>query len=380
MSGNPNTTHAAHDQPSSSDTATPTAPTTKTKRPPRPLRWKLRLTIYGSIIASALIAHHVMFRMPGTSHTGPLPPITQQQLELAANLQQHVTHLASTIGERNTRHPNNLNAAADYIQQHLTNLGYNPQRQTYNITHPYDQTPLPCHNIEIEITGSTHPDRIVIIGAHYDSVPSSPGANDNAAGTAALLELARILQNSNPKHTLRLVAFTNEEPPYFTTENQGSYVYAKRSADRNENITAMLSIDGLGYYNDQPNTQNYPQPFATFYPDTANFVGFVGNLRSAPLLRTAVASFRSHTAFPSEGAAVPGFIEGAGWSDHYSFWQFGYPGIMITDTLPFRYKHYHDYSDTPDQLNYQHMARITQGIAHILADLAQATHPNQHVQ
>ncbi|MCI0362486.1 MAG: M28 family peptidase, partial [Phycisphaerales bacterium] len=196
-------------------------------------------------------------------------------------------------------------------------------------------------------------------------------ANDNGSGVAATLALARAFAESKPDRTLRFVLFANEEPPYFQTENMGSLVYAKRCRERGENTVAMLSLETIGYYSDAPGSQTYPiKPIGWVYPTTGNFIGFVGNYNSRKLVRQAIKSFRAHAQFPSEGGALPGWIPGVGWSDHWAFWQAGYPAIMLTDTAPFRYPHYHSIHDTPDKLDYDRMARVVDGLRPVVADLA----------
>jgi Zn-dependent M28 family amino/carboxypeptidase len=226
-----------------------------------------------------------------------------------------------------------------------------------------------CHNIETEIRGSRP--EIVVIGAHYDSVFGSPGANDNASGVAALLALARRFAGKPAAQTLRFVAFVNEEPPYFQTEQMGSFVYASRCKARGDRIFAMISLETIGYFSDKPGSQSYPSPgLGAFYPRTGNFIGFVGNFGSRALVRRAIGLFREQGKVPSEGAALPSFIPGVAWSDQWSFWQCGYPAIMITDTAPFRYPHYHESTDTPDKLEYDRFALVVSGMEKVIAELA----------
>ena len=279
------------------------------------------------------------------------------QFNFEATLKSHVSHLAEKIGERNLDRHKQLEEAADFIESEFKSYDYQPSRQTFQVNG------LDCHNIDAEIKGAIHPKEIVIIGAHYDSVRGTPGANDNASGTAAMLTLAGGLQKLKPDRTLRFVAFTNEEPPYFqTADEMGSWVYAKRCRKRNEDIVAVLSLETMGFYTDQPNSQKYPPPLDRFYPSTGNFIGFIGNVPSAMLQRTVLKSFQKHSKVPSEGAALPGALKGVGWSDHWSFWQEGYVGIMITDTAPFRYPHYHLRSDTPDKINFPVFAKVVEGL------------------
>ncbi|MEA3275961.1 MAG: M28 family peptidase, partial [Pseudomonadota bacterium] len=199
----------------------------------------------------------------------------------------------------------------------------------------------------------------------------SPGANDNGSGVAAVLELARLLAGRALARTVRFVAFVNEEPPFSYTPEMGSLVHARAARDRGDRIQAMLSLETIGHYSDRPGSQRYPYPLSLFYPDTADFIGFVGNLGSRQLVRSAVQSFRRHAFFPSEGAAVPAWVKGVGWSDHWSFWQAGYPAIMVTDTAFFRYAHYHSAGDTPEKIDYARTARVVEGLASVIADFAQ---------
>ncbi len=198
----------------------------------------------------------------------------------------------------------------------------------------------------------------------------SPGANDNASGVAAVLELARLLKAEHLSRTVRFVAFVNEEPPFFQTREMGSRIYSSLSRQRGEKIIAMFSLETIGFYTNQKGSQHYPFPFSLFYPDTADFIGFVGNVSSRQLVRLAIEIFRNSTSFPSEGIAAPSWITGIDWSDHWSFWEEGYPAIMITDTALFRYQYYHSPNDTPDKINYEHMARVVKGISQVLIELA----------
>jgi Peptidase family M28 len=300
-------------------------------------------------------------RMPGKniSNAAELSPA---EITLREELRADVQTLAGQIGERNmVRYPQ-LMAAADFIEKSFSSGGLQPRRDTYELNN------LACHNIETEIRGTSA--QIVVVGAHYDSVLGAPGANDNGSGVAALLALARRFANKRPNLTLRFVAFVNEEPPYFQTAQMGSLVYASRCKGRGDQISAMISIETIGYFSDAPRSQTYPSPLlGAFYPKVGNFIGFVGNLGSRGLVRRALSTFRRAERLPSEGAAVPSFIPGVAWSDHWSFWQQDYPAIMITDTAPFRYPHYHALTDTPDKLNYDRFALVVSGLQTVIEDL-----------
>jgi hypothetical protein len=234
------------------------------------------------------VGYYVMIRMPGESHRGPLPPLTASEAALAAELRRDVERLAGEIGERNVGTPKKLAAAADFIESTLRDAGYETRRQTYKAR------AQEVHNIEAEITGVPHPERLVVVGAHYDSVLGAPGADDNGSGAAALLALARRFAGKPAPATIRFVAFVNEEPPFFETKDMGSLVYARRSRERGEDVRAMLSLETIGYYSDADGSQRYPAPFSLFYPSRGDFIAFVGNVDSRALVRRAVASFRAH--------------------------------------------------------------------------------------
>lgn len=304
-----------------------------------------------------------MIRMPGKSYEGPLPPLNEEQLDLRGSLRRDIEKLAGEIGPRSLRQYDNLQAATEYVETSLRQTGINLQAQDFQVEGRN------CRNLEGEIAGSDRPGEIVVVGAHYDTIFDTPGANDNGSGVAALLALGRKFADAKPKRTLRLAAFANEEPPYFQTEQMGSLVYARRCRENDDNIIAMLSLETIGYYSDEANSQTYPWPFSVFYPDKGNFIAFVGNYPSRELVRRMVASFRRQVKFPCEGAALPRMIEGASWSDHWSFWQAGYPGLMVTDTAPLRYKHYHQPSDTPDKICYDHLTLVVDGLAQVIAEL-----------
>jgi Zn-dependent M28 family amino/carboxypeptidase len=210
----------------------------------------------------------------------------------------------------------------------------------------------------------------VVVGAHYDSAPGTPGADDNASGIAVTLALARSFAQNRPSRTVRFVAFTNEEPPYFWTENMGSLVYARSCRNRGEKIVAMLSIESVGFYSSAANSQHYPFGTSLLYPSIGDFVAFVGNLQSRSLVQQAANAFRRADALPSIGASLPNSVTGVGWSDHWSFWQQGFPGIEITDTAPYRNPYYHTPGDTPERLNYENLARCARGMRAVVGRLA----------
>ena len=327
-------------------------------------RWIGLVLCVGILPILVLLGLVYITHMPGETHSGPLPQLTAAETRIRERLSDHIQMLAGRIGERNLWHYPALQAAADYIGDTLVLLGYRP------LDEPFESRGKPVRNIIAEKPGSSIAGEIVLVGAHYDSVIGSPGANDNGSGVAALLELARLLADQELPRTVRFVAFVNEEPPFYYSPEMGSLIHARAAADRGDRIQAMLSLETIGHYSDRPGSQRYPFPLNLFYPHTANFIGFVGNLGSRQLVHSAVQSFRRNSSFPSEGAAAPAWVTGVGWSDHWSFWQAGYPAIMVTDTAFFRYTHYHTAGDTPDKVDTERMARVVTGLASVIADLA----------
>ena len=302
--------------------------------------------------------------MPGRSHQGALPPLSNDEVAIESELRAHVQKLAGDIGERHVRRPEALRAAAMYIETSLRSYGYAVADQ------PFEARGLTVRNLDAELRGARDPGAIVIVGAHYDSAPGTPGANDNGSGVAATLVLAQRFAHTPLGQTVRFAFWTNEELPFFQTELMGSAVYARRCRERNERVVAMFSLETLGYYSDEPGTQRYPSAIRGDYPDRGNFVVFVSNRASRTLLESAVALFRRTTAFPAEGLAAAEWIDGVGWSDQWAFWQQGYAGVMVTDTAPFRYRHYHKRTDTPDQVVYDRLARVVSGLGRVVTEVA----------
>lgn len=325
--------------------------------------WKRLAAILLFVVVVLIAIVLYMVAMPGKSFSGTLPPLTAEEIQIKSNLAKHISYLADEIGERNVIAYEPLQKTAQYIEDNFKKFGYEVKSQEYTVQM------RKVRNLIAEIPGGAKANEIVVIGAHYDTVYDCPGADDNSSGVAALLELARLLKDSPPARTVRFVAFVNEEPPWFQTDDMGSLVYAEQAHKLKENIVAAISIETIGMYSDAEGSQQYPTGFKSLYPSKGNFVAFIGNLGSRSLVRDAVRSFRASVKFPSEGSAVPAAVPGVGWSDHWSFWQEGYPAIMVTDTAPYRNPNYHQPTDRSDTLNYERMARVVHGLVGVVVDL-----------
>lgn len=319
------------------------------------------ILLFVALVFIAIILY--MTAMPGKSFSGALPTLTDEETQIKTNLTRHISYLADEIGERNVIAYEPLQKTAQYIEGNFKKAELQVKSQEYTVQM------RKVRNLIAEIPGGAKASEIVVIGAHYDTVYDCPGADDNSSGVAALLELARIFNGSRPSRTIRFVAFVNEEPPWFQTDDMGSLVYAEQAHKLKENIVAAISIETIGMYSDAEGSQQYPAGFKFLYPSKGNFIAFIGNLGSRGLVRDALHSFRVSTKFPSEGSAVPAAIPGVGWSDHWSFWQEGYPAIMVTDTAIFRNPNYHEPTDKPDTLDYDRMARVVHGLVRVVTDL-----------
>jgi hypothetical protein len=314
-----------------------------------------------AILALAGFGYWYMMRCRGSWDGVPLEAQPRYDLPaIAAELRKDVSYLSETLGPRNPRHPEALLAAEAWIRVRWKNQGYQVRAQSL------EEDGVTTANLEIELPGTERPEEIVILSAQYDSWPETPGANNNASGMAVLLKLGELLRGYRPDRTLRLVAFTLQEPPY---EELGSQLYAARSRARKEQVRVMLSMDAIGIYRQEPGTQKLPFPFSLFYPTRGNFLGFIGDLESRPYVVEATRGFRKGSAFPIEAGAVPRWVKGAAWSDHESFWNVGYHAIQVTDTGASRSPSHTTAEDTIDKIDFTALARVTLGMYGAILEL-----------
>ncbi len=280
-----------------------------------------------------------------------------------ADLERYLDVLCVKIGERNLETPAALEKTAIWLESTLGsgNIGYPIKRQVYEVKGKS------VRNLIAELPGTTKRDEIVVIGAHYDTVPDCPGANDNGTGVAGLLSLARAFAGEPQERTLRFVAFVNEEPPYFHTEDMGSVRYARKCRIDGDEVVAMLSLDSIGYFTEEAGSQSVPDGLEGSFPDAGNFLAFVGDPNSRFIVDSAKASFASASTIPALGGVFPTEAQGVGWSDHWSFWQEGFPAVMVTDTAPFRYSHYHKPTDTVDQLDIERLEAVVRGLKQVVS-------------
>jgi hypothetical protein len=287
-------------------------------------------------------------------------------------LEAIVRTLAETIGPRSYRDEATLAAAADFVTHSFKSFGYTVTFQ------PYEVKGRIYRNIIVERRGTLEPDRILIVGAHYDTVEGTPGADDNASGVAVLLELARLHAETRFRKTVRFVAFTLEEPPFFRSRQMGSRVYARSLKERGEQVEGMLCLEMVGYYSQEKGSQSFPLFWLRWrYPTTGNFITVVSNSASEPLQTRVRDALKAHATLPVETFTGPWWIPGVDFSDHGSFWKEGYPAVMLTDTAFYRNSHYHRDTDRPETLDYGSMAELTRGLFHTLLALDRASSVGQ---
>ena len=280
-----------------------------------------------------------------------------------ANLKTWVEYLALEIGRRPAVRVDLLRKVADRLTDTFIDLGYEVSHQPvpYKKTHHLNVIARPRGTADYP---STQP--LIVVGAHYDSVSGSPGADDNASAVAGLMEMARLLADGPPAN-LRLVAFCPEEPPAYRTSTMGSYIYAKELKKNGVKLEGMICLEMIGYFNDKPGSQSYPLPLMNLiYPDTGNFIAIVGNIRSANWTRKITKLFKKGTDLPVESLNAPALMVGIDFSDHWSFNKFGYPALMVTDTAFYRTPHYHRMTDLPDTLDYVRAAKVIDGLTYAI--------------
>ena len=284
-----------------------------------------------------------------------------QKETVIENLHQHVGYLSVKIGERHLWKEGSLERTADYIESTLISFGYSVQRQTYSC---YGKS---VSNLIVEKTGTEKEG--VVIGAHYDTVPGTPGADDNGSAVAGLLELARLHRNIPSRKTLLFVAFTNEEPPCFGFSNMGSMVHAEALKEEGRPVEVMISLEIIGYFRPE-SIQHYPLPgMNLFYPRTADFIGVVGNFRSSKYVSLFKKGIRKYSAINARSLTGPEFLGGINLSDNSSFWRHGYRAVMVTDTSFFRNPNYHQETDTIDTLDFEKMAEVVKGLHFTLMEM-----------
>ena len=282
--------------------------------------------------------------------------------EVRAGLLAHLKYLSVHLGERSIYQPLNLKAAEDYVFSKFKEWGYHPTRQSI----VYMRQEL--NNI---IAGDHNPRGYYILGAHMDTVSGSPGADDNASGVAVMLEAARLARAHSLPRPWTFIGFTLEEPPAYFTPYMGSRVYARRARQQRENLLGMLCLESVGYYRQEPESQDLPLALRLMgYPTTGNFIGLISDSRSRGLLQGLERSLKEGGRLPVVSLVVPlkghFFLPETRLSDHANFWDEGYPAVMLTDTAFMRNPHYHGPGDVMENLDLEAMVELTLGLVNFV--------------
>jgi hypothetical protein len=280
-----------------------------------------------------------------------------------SRLEAHVRKLSIELTPRDAEHTENLDRAAAYIKDEFGQTNGFVSEQVYRVNGKYYRNVIAHFGPETE--------ERIIVGAHYDTAGTLPGADDNASGVAGLIELARLLERQPPPLRVELVAFSLEEPPYFRTTGMGSSVHAVSLVQQNVPVRAMFSLEMLGCFSDAPNSQQFPiSAMSAFYPSTGNYIAVVGRLSDGLLVRRTKAAMRTAAPLPVYSINAPAFVPGVDFSDQLNYWHAGYSAIMITDTAFYRNRNYHTAQDTAEKLDYKRMAMVVEGVYAAVMHLA----------
>ncbi len=315
------------------------------------------------LVATWFISTQPLFFLANMSST---PAVDSETLK--ANVYQ----LSETLPARQGTEEN-LQATINWIESQLHEYAKNNAHNNKIYRQSYQVNEENFHNIIVEFlpSNATVDDAYIIVGAHYDTVHGYPGADDNASGVAALLELARLFFENPQSVTqpIQLVFYTLEEPPFFRTNNMGSFIHAASLRQKSQNINIMIALDMIGYYSDKQGSQHFPLPFLDlFYPDQGNFIAIIGNYANMGTVRKVKHSFKTATDLPVYSFNAPAFVAGVDFSDHLNFWKQGYPAVLITDTSFNRNTTYHTEQDTADRLDYKKMAKVVKALYKAIID------------
>ena len=302
----------------------------------------------------------VGFLADGCANTRFVYPIPEISIE---NMKRTVHYLSTMTPPRNYYNTESLRKSANYISQEFINYGLTPVRQRFEVS----------GDIYENVIASVGPKEAIriIVGAHYDVCGDQPGADDNASAIAGLLEIARFakIHESELQYRVDFVAYTLEEPPFFSTTNMGSYVHARFLHENNINVRGMICLEMIGFFTEQKKSQRYPLSLMRlFYPSTGDFIGVVSNYASSSLSKQLSQHLKA-TSIKVETLKAPSFITGVDFSDHRNYWKFGYDAVMITDTAFYRNPNYHERSDTIDTLDFSRMKEVVKGICWSLLNM-----------
>jgi len=317
------------------------------------------------------------------------PTFTQQRTKKkpiqanADNLKKHVYSIIEKFPNRSYKNIEELNQTAHYIYGEFAKYGENVEFEPFKVrdflgahykVEDFERSEyIEYHNVVVRFKGThANESEVVVVGAHYDTYAGHTGANDNTSAVAALIEIARLLSIHPPKSNVMVVAYCLEEPPFFGTHKMGSFHHAQKLKLSGKKVKLAVVMDMIGYYSNERGSQKYPLPIMKlFYPDRANYISVVSNLslHNIAYTRRVKNAFKRSSNLPVYSINALSLIQGIDFSDHRNYWKFDYPAVMITDTAFYRNENYHTPNDTPDTLNYENMAKVTDGIFELIKTL-----------
>jgi hypothetical protein len=289
------------------------------------------------------------------------PPVAVPKID-KERVRRDVRMFSETFHPRSDQFPENLDRAAAYVRSEFLAAGGRVAEQEF-------EWGGDNYRNVIASFGPEEGPRVVV-GAHYDAVSDTPGADDNASGVAGLLELGRMLMKEPPQGRVDLVAFTFEEPPHFRTDEMGSAHHAASLKSARVQLRGMICLEMIGYFSQAQGSQGYPLSLLKLvYPDRGDFIAVVGNTAQSGLTRKVKSAMMSASDLPVYSLNAPSFVPGIDFSDHLSYWAHGYPAVMVTDTAFYRNRAYHDVDDTWDRLDYESLGKVVQGVFAAVRDI-----------
>ena len=330
------------------------------------LKWNLKgdfVTVLVAIVVFLLIVWF-MVSQP-TTMVSTFKENREPDLHIKAEqLKEHVYTIVEKFDDRVYSNMEMLNGTAVYIHDAFSNYSDDVSYQTYELTEFLAEEKYEYKNVIANFKGTEScSEGLMIVGAHYDTFGGHTGANDNTSAVAGILELARVLKEHPPKCDVQIVAYTLEEPPAFGTEAMGSFIHAQRLKESGVKVKLAIVLDMIGFYSDEPNSQNYPVPLMKlYYPSKANYISIVSNFSNIGAVRELKDVFKGTSYLPVYSINAPAFVPGIDFSDHRNYWKFGYPALMVSDTAFYRTNNYHTPNDIPDTLDYEKMAKVMEGV------------------
>lgn len=321
------------------------------------MRRSRKILVAGVVLPLLLVAAagYAWYRLTQPFVSAGEAPAPAAQIASAARLEQVVRKLSTDFADRTFDNSPRLEGAAAYLESQLAGLGLKVESQRFTAEGRQ------YRNLVVKLGPDTP--EVMVVGAHYDVAGNQPGADDNASGVAGLVELARLLKGQAFRQRVELVVYTNEEPPFFRTPYMGSAIHARSLAESGKRASLMLSLECIGYFSDEPGSQEHPvRLLNAIYPTTGNFISLVGFYQDGDIARQVKASMKSASDLPVYSINAPGFVVGVDFSDHLNYWNEGYVGMMVTDTAFYRNKAYHTPQDTAERLDYRRMAKVVDGV------------------